>query len=105
MRIHNNRVAKLIDHYIPPISASSLCRLRSSQGLDLFISHVRTTMAHTRSFASIGPLLWNHLPPPFHSFIVSAPLSLSPCLTFFVELICTESAYVWLAPCEALYKY
>jgi len=44
---------------------------------DLFMPRVRTTMAHTRSFASIGPSLWNHFPPPFRSFVLSATLSLS----------------------------
>ena len=61
----------------PPISASSFRPLDSSQRLDLFMSRVRTSMAHTRSFASIGPSPWNHFPPPFHSFILSASLSSS----------------------------
>src|SRR6218665_554542 len=56
------------------IFASSLRRLRSSRRHDLFMSRVRTTMTHSRSFASIDPSLWNH-PPHFRSFILSAPLS------------------------------
>ena len=51
--------------------------LHSSQRHDLFMPRVRATMAHTRSFASIGLSLWNHLPPPFRSFILSVPLSSS----------------------------
>ena len=63
------------NHIRPPISASSLRRIRSSQCHDLFMPRVRTTMAHTRSFASISPSLRNPLPPPFRSLILSAPLS------------------------------
>src|SRR6218665_1153000 len=63
--------------HLTPISAFSLYHLRSSQGHDLFLPHVKTTMGHTRSFASIGPSLWNHFPPPIRSFILSAPLSSS----------------------------
>ena len=92
----------LCNHIRPLISASSLRHLRSSQRHDLFMPHVRTTMAHTRSFASIGPSLWNHLPSPFRSFILSAPLSSSLSLplrlTFFLELKCTKSDSVWLTP-------
>src|SRR6218665_608732 len=69
----------LCDQIQPPISASSL---RSSQRHDLFMPRVRTTVAHVRSFASIGPSFWNHLPPHFRSFILSAPISSSlSCLT------------------------
>ena len=59
----------------PPISASSI---HSSNRHDFSLPRVRTTMAQTRSFASIGPSLWNHIP---------------------------ESASAWLIPWEALYKY
>ena len=38
--------------------------------------------------------LWNRLPPPLCSFILSRTVS----LTFFLELKCTESASVWLTP-------
>src|SRR6218665_4030044 len=41
----------LCDH----IQALSLSSLRSSQRHDLFMPHVRTTMAHTRPVAFIGP--------------------------------------------------
>ena len=102
--------AKYLCYHIQlPVSASSLSRLRSSQRNNPFMPRVRTTLAHTRSFASIGPSLWNHLPSSFRSFILSAPLSaslsLALSLTFFLELKCTESASVWLTLWEALYKY
>src|SRR6218665_350112 len=61
----------LCDHIRSPFSASSL---RSSQCLDLFMPYVRTTMAHTRSFAYIGLSLWNRLLPRFGLFILSVPL-------------------------------
>src|SRR6218665_846375 len=67
----------LCDHIRTPFSASSLSCLRSPQFHDIFTPCIRTTMARTRSFASIGPSLWNHLPPPFRSFILFAPLSSS----------------------------
>src|SRR6218665_445167 len=67
----------LSDHIRPPISASSLRRLRSSHCHDIFTPRIRTIMAHTRSFVFIGSSLWNHLPPPFRLFILSAPLSSS----------------------------
>src|SRR6218665_3018735 len=82
-------------------NTTALLCLCSSQRHDLFIPRVRTTMAHTRSIASIGPSLWNHLT-PFRSFILSAPfflsLSLALSLIFFLELKCNESASVWLTP-------
>lgn len=67
-----------------------------------FLPCVRTTMAQTRYFASIGPLLWNRLPSSsLCSSVLSAPLSLSlSCLTSYLllELKCTESTFVWLMP-------
>src|SRR6218665_2496532 len=47
----------LCDHIQLPISASSLCPFHSSHLHDLFLPHVRTTMAQARSVASIGPSL------------------------------------------------
>src|SRR6218665_2273251 len=90
----------LCDRIRPPISASSFRCLRSSQCHDLFIPRVRTTISHTRSFASIGMSLWNYLPSPFHSFILCFPflVCLALSLNFFLELKCTESASVWLTP-------
>ena len=63
------------------------------------------SIPHTSSFGFIDPSLWNHLLPHFRSFILSAPFSL--CLSrlksyLFLELKCTESAYVWLTQWEAL---
>ena len=55
----------------------SLCPLCSSNRHDHFLPGVRTTMAQTRSFTSIGPSLWNCLPPPLRSSILSLPLSSS----------------------------
>src|SRR6218665_887158 len=97
-----DRPLYLCDQIRPSISASSLRRLISYQRHGPFMHRVRTTMAHTRSFASIVPSLWNHLPPHFCSLVLSAPLflslSLALSLTFFLELKCTESASVWLTP-------
>ena len=65
-------------HVYMVLSMSSVTiRLRSSQRHDVFMPCVRKTMAHTRSFASICLSLWNHLPSPFRSLILSAPLSSS----------------------------
>src|SRR5688572_15366432 len=58
-------------------SATSLCPLRSSDRLDLFVPRVATTMAQCRSFACIGPSLWNGLPPSLHSTILSGSISTS----------------------------
>jgi len=53
----------LCDAIRRPTSASSLRSLRSSDRLDLFVPRVRTAMAQSRAFVSIGPSLWNQLPP------------------------------------------
>jgi hypothetical protein len=68
-----------------PHSATSLRPLRSSERLDLFVPLVRTTMAQTRSFVSIGPTLWNSLPPRLRStfFTVSVATSFSYLKTYF----------------------
>jgi len=85
----------------------SLISPRSSHRHDLFLPGVETTMVLIRSFLSIGPSLWNRLPPPLHSSILSTPLFLflSPKSYSFLELKWTESASVWHTPWEALYKY
>ena len=63
---------------------------------DLFLPPVRKTMTQTKSFACIGPPLWNRLPPPFRSTIrptlslslsLSFSLSLCLCLCLSVSLI------------------
>jgi len=89
----------LCDHMRLPIFSSSLRPRRSSQRRDLLMPRLRTPMAHTRSFASTGPSIWNRLHPPIRSFILSAPLSASSLFlalsrTFFLEMKCTESASV-----------
>ena len=75
----------LSDHIRPPLSASSLHPLCSSNSLYLFLPRVRTTMAQIRSFASIGPSLSR--------------------LTFFWSWNALKSASAWFMLWEALYKY
>jgi len=53
---------------------NNCCSLRFSHCHDLFLSRVSTTRAQARSFASIGPSLWNHL---FCIPLLSVPLSSS----------------------------
>jgi len=74
---------------------SVLSALPNSHGL--FMPPVRTTMAHTRFFAYIGPSLLNHLPPPLCQSILSAPLSLS--LSFSLTLSLT---FFWIFTTEML---
>jgi Reverse transcriptase (RNA-dependent DNA polymerase) len=67
----------LINMISRPYSASSLRPLRSANRHDLFVPFTRTTMAQSRSFASVGPSLWNALSPCFRSEILSGRLSSS----------------------------
>jgi hypothetical protein len=67
----------LCDQILRPPSATSLRPLRSSDRLDLFVPRVRTAMAQSRSFACIGPSLWNGLPPSVRSAILSGSVSSS----------------------------
>ena len=67
----------LCDQIHRPLSATSLRPLRSSDRLDLFVPRVRTAMAQSRSFACIGPSLWNGLPPSVRSAILSGGVSSS----------------------------
>ena len=60
-----------------PLSVTSHRPLRSSSRLDLLVPHTRTAMAQSRSFASIGPSLWNMLSPSTRSKILSSNLSSS----------------------------
>ena len=53
----------LWDHLCTRLSATSHRPLCSLDWQVLFVPHVRTTMAQTRSFATIGTSLWN----AFHS--------------------------------------
>ena len=67
----------LVDVILRPHSASSHRPLRSSNRLDLLVPRTRTAMAQSRSFASIGPSLWNALSPSVRSTILSSSLSSS----------------------------
>src|SRR5688572_14438753 len=63
----------------PPLSASSHRPLRSLDRSDLFVPRARTTIAQTRSFAIIGPSLWNALPFSLReTFLSGRSSSLSP---------------------------
>src|SRR6185503_18163913 len=66
----------------PPLSSSSPRPRRSLDRSDLFVPRARTTIAQTRSFAIIGPSLWNALPftlrETFLSGSLSSSLSLKP---------------------------
>jgi hypothetical protein len=57
-----------------PQSASSLRPLRSLARCDLSVPRARTEMAKDRAFAIAGPSLWNGLPPPLRSSLLSASL-------------------------------
>ena len=67
----------LVDVILRPLSASSNRPLRSLNRLDLLVSRSRTALAQSRSFASIGPALWNALSPSVHSTFLSHSLSSS----------------------------
>jgi hypothetical protein len=59
-----------------PLSASSHRPLRSLNRMDLLVPRTRTSMAQTRSFASIGPSLWNSLSPFTRSkLLIGSPSS------------------------------
>ena len=62
-----------------PLSSTSLRSLRSADRFDLFVPRVRTTLAQCRSFACVGPSLWNSLPPILRSAFLSGSLSSSFC--------------------------
>ena len=88
----------LVDLMRSPHSATSLRPLRSSHRFDLFVPCVRTSMAQSRSFASIGPSLWNALPPSLRSVFLSSSvsLSLSHLKTYLFSQGCrTGSASEW----------
>jgi hypothetical protein len=67
----------LTEVLLRPHSVSSHRPLRSSNRLDLFVPRTRTAMAQSRSFASIGPSLWNSLSPSLRSTVLSGSLSSS----------------------------
>src|SRR6218665_605237 len=68
----------LSDLILRSFSTTSLCPLRSSDQLHLFVPWVRTSMTQLSSCVSSGPSLWNGLPPAgpaVHSTIISRSLS------------------------------
>ena len=67
----------LIGVILRPHSAPSHRPLRSCNRLDLLVPRTRTSMAQSRSFAAIGPSLWNALSPSVRSTILSSRLSSS----------------------------
>ena len=76
-------------HIRSPLSATSYSPLHSLDGQALFVPRVRTTMALTRSFASIGIFLWNALPSSLcvAVFYGSLPTSFSLLKTFFFSQV------------------
>jgi len=81
-------------HCFEQHTETSLLPLRFSDRLDIFVSHIRPSMAQWRSFASIGPSLWNRLPLQFAppSSLVTYPhlsLTSKPVFSFWVK--CTGS--------------
>ena len=78
------------------ITSDYVSFLRYSNCHDLFIPCASATLVQTRAFTSIGPFLWNCLPPLLHPSILSLRLYVVLSLTFFLKH--TESASVWLMP-------
>ena len=68
----------LRDRIRSPLSSVSHRPLRSLVRHALFVPRVRTTMAQTRSFATIGPSLWNALPLPLYVLPLFLGLFLQP---------------------------
>ena len=87
------------DHIRSPLSASSHRPLRSLDRSDFFVPRARTTITQTRSFAIIGPSLWNALPSSLRATFLSGsvPTSLSLLKTYFFSRgFRTGSATEWL---------
>ena len=84
----------LRDHIRSPLSSVSHRPLRSLVRHTLFVPRVRTTLAQTRSVATIGPTLWNALPSSLRVIILSGslPTALSLLKTFFSRGSRTGSA-------------
>ena len=68
----------LRDRIRSPLSSVSYRPLRFVVTHALFVPRVRTTMSQTRSFATLGPSLWNALPAFLPLYVL--PLSLDPFL-------------------------
>ena len=85
-RAHHGQAPKyLCDLLRKPDSALSLRSLRSSDRADLFVPRTRTAIAQRRAFATVGPYLWNNLPPQIRAEILAGGLSTSVrCLKTFL---------------------
>jgi len=91
-----------------PLSATSHRPLCSLDWLILFVLRVGTTMAQTRSLATIGPSLGNAFPSSLCLTLLSGSLSASLSLLntyFYSHGICTWSATEWSLPWATLYKF
>jgi len=88
----------LCDSIRLPASAGSLRPLRFSDRLDLFVPRVRTAMAQSRSFVSIGPALWNQLPPSVRAvLLLGGPATAFRCLkTCFYSRGLSHWERLWL---------
>src|SRR6218665_724656 len=77
----------LVDVIFRYHSASFNRPLHSLFRLDLLVPHSRTAVAQSRSFASIGPTLWNALSPSVRSTLLAGSLSSSfaSLKTFFLS--------------------
>src|SRR6218665_967144 len=100
----------LRDHICSPLSATSHRPLRSlDRQIVLYVPRVRTTIAQTRSFATIGQSLWNALPSSLRLTLLSGSLLASLFLFitayFYYWGLRTGSATEWSRPRAALYKY
>jgi len=107
-----NRCAGEDDHFkfvvCPYYPATSRRPLRSLDWQLLFVLRVRTTMAQSRSFATIGPSLWNDLPSSLRLTLLSRSLSASLSLLktyFYSQGLRTGRATKWSLPWAALYKF
>src|SRR6218665_1185850 len=81
-------------HICSPLPATSYGPLHSLDQQVLFVPRVRTTMAQTSSFATIGPS-------SIHLTLLSGSCSASLSLLityFFSRGLCTESATEWSLP-------
>jgi len=74
MKLYCGVLYYLLERYL---IASSNRPLRSFNRLDLLVPHSRTALAQFRSFASIGPTLWNTFSPSVCSTFLSGSLSSS----------------------------
>ena len=91
----------LQNHIRSPLSATAYRPLRSLDRQVLFVPGVRTTMAQTRSFATIGPFLWSALSSSLRSTMMSGSLatSLSLFKTYFYSRgVRAGSSTVWSLP-------